>query len=507
MRGYVIERFPARFQFSVAGISSIILILSAVFAWRFFVAVTSLPYLHEDQVFQYLEPAHRLVYGYGFIPWEYRFGLRNWLLPGFLAVVLSGFREIGIDQPRLYIPLLQVLGAVLSMTSVYSSYVIGKNLSSKNAGLLAAVFVGFWSELTVFSTALVPELLAMYCGLSALALWSGPGERGHGIAIGILVGLCAVLRLQFAPVSLVILLLLWHSRGWRIAGAAGASAIMVGIAAGVLDYFFWGIPFASFYNNVLFNFVYKIANTFGERTIIYYFAALAVHSLLLFALAGLYGLWKWRRFFSLLLVIGAVLIPHSLIGHKEYRFVVMAIPLLLILLACAATEIARLPLLTGDWLKPAHLVTASVALASAHLTVSKSELRRDPRYEAALFLSERPEVRSVVDFSSLRWSSGGYTYFHRNVPLLFPDDLSPAMKANLASVASHIIVNKEERPIAGYMMLNQFGGIKILSQVTKRISYVKPETDYRSPAYHKVDGKFLPGVSPWPKNDFRLKGN
>ena len=37
---------------------------------------------HPDEVFQYLEQAHRLVYGYGFVPWEYRFARRNWLLPG-----------------------------------------------------------------------------------------------------------------------------------------------------------------------------------------------------------------------------------------------------------------------------------------------------------------------------------------------------------------------------------------------------------------------------------------
>ena len=32
---------------------------------------------HPDEVFQYFEQAHRLVYGYGFLPWEYRFGVRN----------------------------------------------------------------------------------------------------------------------------------------------------------------------------------------------------------------------------------------------------------------------------------------------------------------------------------------------------------------------------------------------------------------------------------------------
>ncbi|MSP03949.1 MAG: hypothetical protein EXR05_01570 [Acetobacteraceae bacterium] len=41
-----------------------------------------------DEVFQYLEPAHRLVHGTGLIAWEYAAGLRSWLLPGVLAAVL-----------------------------------------------------------------------------------------------------------------------------------------------------------------------------------------------------------------------------------------------------------------------------------------------------------------------------------------------------------------------------------------------------------------------------------
>ena len=35
-----------------------------------------------DEVFQYLEQAHRLVFHVGLVPWEYVLGIRNWLIPG-----------------------------------------------------------------------------------------------------------------------------------------------------------------------------------------------------------------------------------------------------------------------------------------------------------------------------------------------------------------------------------------------------------------------------------------
>src|SRR5689334_338901 len=66
---------------------------------------------HPDEVFQYLEQAHRLVYGYGFVPWEYRFGARNWLLPGTLAGLLEALRFAGLDRPTAYVPAVKSLFA------------------------------------------------------------------------------------------------------------------------------------------------------------------------------------------------------------------------------------------------------------------------------------------------------------------------------------------------------------------------------------------------------------
>ena len=40
---------------------------------------------HPDEAVQYLEQAHRLAFGSGLVPWEYRFGMRSWLLPVLLA--------------------------------------------------------------------------------------------------------------------------------------------------------------------------------------------------------------------------------------------------------------------------------------------------------------------------------------------------------------------------------------------------------------------------------------
>ena len=55
-----------------------------VVAW----AVRLLPMLLDpsgsrpDEIFQSLEPAHRLLTGWGIVSWEWRDGIRSWLFPG-----------------------------------------------------------------------------------------------------------------------------------------------------------------------------------------------------------------------------------------------------------------------------------------------------------------------------------------------------------------------------------------------------------------------------------------
>ena len=65
-------------------------VLALGFAARVAVAIISDVPLHYDEVMQYLEQAHRLVFGYGIVPWEYREGTRSWIVPGFIAGILYG---------------------------------------------------------------------------------------------------------------------------------------------------------------------------------------------------------------------------------------------------------------------------------------------------------------------------------------------------------------------------------------------------------------------------------
>ena len=51
-----------------------------------------------DEIFQTVEPAHRLVFGYGLVPWEFQLGMRFWLLPGTIAGLMEIARIIEIGR-------------------------------------------------------------------------------------------------------------------------------------------------------------------------------------------------------------------------------------------------------------------------------------------------------------------------------------------------------------------------------------------------------------------------
>ena len=99
-------------------LTALAVILVVAFLLRLFVAVKFPNINHPDEVFQYIEQAHRLVFKYGVIPWEFRDGVRSWLVPGFLAGLLKIFASLGVSQPSIYLFLVAATLSALSLSVV-----------------------------------------------------------------------------------------------------------------------------------------------------------------------------------------------------------------------------------------------------------------------------------------------------------------------------------------------------------------------------------------------------
>lgn len=73
-----------------------------LFLWIFRLANSFIvsSYIDPDEFWQSLEPAHRLVFGYGYLTWEWRRGnaIRSWLFPLLFASTYKLLQLFGLDD-------------------------------------------------------------------------------------------------------------------------------------------------------------------------------------------------------------------------------------------------------------------------------------------------------------------------------------------------------------------------------------------------------------------------
>jgi hypothetical protein len=451
---------------------------------------------YPDELFQYLEQAHRLVYGYGFIPWEYRFGARNWLLPGTLAVLLEVLRLLGLDQPTAYVPIIKSALAILSVSIVYGCYVIGRNLFQEESGRLAAVLAAVWYELLYASNLATPEVLGAYAIVGCLALLTGELDNRKAFWAGLLLGVSVALRVQYALPGVALWVFVTIAFGWRTALCLAASGTAVLVSAGMLDAWSWGVPFISYYNNIVLNLVSGASLIFGQKPLLWYTYALSLASAGLYPIAVGYGLVTWKKCWPVLLLLACVLVPHSLVAHKEYRFVFLVTPLLLLLLADAI--VSGLTQLHGNlgirWAQP--LAIALFVGTSLVGCLAQGVLKRDNRLLATLELSRRTDVSAVLDLTGNWWGSGGFYYLHRNVPYYFREQIEGLPATDIRGLVSHVLVPVGEQDIPGFRVATTYSTVVILEQVSPPSGYRRLASDGREPRQPGVDDRLTPIVRP-----------
>jgi len=465
---------------------------------------------HADEIFQIFEQAHRAVFGYGIVPWEYRFGTRSWLTPGLVAGVLQVCRMLGLTDPGSYTLAVKLVLCGLSASLILSSYAIGRRLGSQRAGLLAAFFAAFWYELIYFAPRPLTTPLATYAFFGSLALALRPSDRPAPLAVGALAALAVAVRIQMLPAAAVLgAFALWH---WdrRACLRAAAGAVAVAIAAAALDHVTWGAPLRSYINNYVFNVAYGISAIFGTNPAYWYLEVLAITSGGLFAATLAWALLRPRAVALPLLCLVALLLAHSAIGHKEYRFVLTAVPLFGVLLAVLVdsaieTRVPRARQRFAGCAVAAVLGGLSLAglldaLPGQARVFDCAPLARDPSLAAYRSLARNPEVGAVLDLTNDWTSSGGYSHFHRDVPLYFRVDVrSGALpRSEWGRHVTHVIARRRrERPV-DFDLASTHGDLVIWRNRDRPEELLAMPGYSRHRLHEDIDDVFAPQITPDP---------
>ncbi|MBA3518959.1 MAG: hypothetical protein H0T75_15280 [Rhizobiales bacterium] len=222
---------------------------------------------HPDEIFQTLEPAHRLWTGWGVVSWEWRDGIRSWLFPGFLFLMMHA--ELII--PSWDAVLLGIAGvlSILSLSVVVIGFLLGFHYRGLAGGILAGVACAVWPDLVYFAPKTLTEVVAAHVMLVAAYLAHIAVQRPELASsryfglVGLVVGTAFCFRFH---VSLALLAIaVWACRtDWRsrwvplVLGAAVPVALLA-----LLDFITWGSPFQSVWKNIWVNLVEGRSHIYG----------------------------------------------------------------------------------------------------------------------------------------------------------------------------------------------------------------------------------------------------
>ena len=422
------------------------LVMALAAALRVLTAVTGDWLLRTDELFQYLEQAHRVVFGYGEIPWEFRFGMRSWLLPMMSVPPLWFAKMMDWTSPDIYAPMVRSFHALLSLTVPAGMYLFTRRIHGEHAARVAMIFGAFWHELVVLSPHPTAENTAMVFLFAALMLTTrNPGITARA-AIGFFLAMVIVYRVQYAPAAGIagLLLLVRPPLSANIAMVIAGLAALA--AAGAVDYFTWGGFGQSYINYFKLQFSGYTKYTAKPSSALH-FQSLMIASAGLFYLALICALFYLRRLWLPMAFFLSVQIPHN-IFVGEYTNTLLGVPFVLIIAACVVAEwiVSRAkkpkrgdsllehisPRKAAAWFGAAILAVSGLAYGGwlpnqTHMYVFKNPrpLFYDNKYfKVNKAFSGMPEekVRGIVFLipGGSAHHFGGYYYTHQNAPMFFP---------------------------------------------------------------------------------------
>jgi hypothetical protein len=415
-----------------------------------------LPSIHRpDEVFQALEPAHRLWSGFGVVTWEWRDGIRSWLFPGAIAGLMAVASHVG-PGPEIYLPVIAGALSLLSLGVVATGVALGWRHHRLAGAVLCGVLCTVWPELVYFAPRTLSEvqagnLLVVAAGLASVPRETLAGRRGaaRDAAIGALLGVVFALRFQLAPAAAVVALCAGRADVRRAWPALAAGAALPLATLGLCDWIAWGTPFQSVWKNLVVNLVERRSEIYGVEPPGWYLVQLVRLWGAAFLPVALFFVLGASRAPVMALVAAAVVLPHSLIAHKEISFIYAALPPIMITAGLGTARVLA-------WLRggtgpapqraalPLVLAAAGLWTAVAALTAESGLAPMWARRSAMLALlhdaRQRPDLCGVgLLGSQFLWHiTGGYAYLDRPVPLYLLH--TPVRLAAARAAVNYLIV-------------------------------------------------------------------
>ena len=414
-------------------------LLLIAFAVRVLLAFTRETILHPDEIFQNLEQAHYFVYKAGITPWEYFAGLRSYLIPSFIAAILFVLKLLGLTSPEVYVPVVRVVFCLFSMLLPIGMFCFARRFFNLPIAIMSLLFGCFFKDFLFYAHKPLPTLIATNFLMGAFLFYdrlepktpslsdSAPSKQSL-LRLSLFTGMIvftSALRIQLFPVSFFILAVLYYSffkqKKKQELQILVLSAAIWTFAVGLFDVITWrDIPWYSYLRNFQLNLLEGYASTFGTRPWYWYFKIIFWNYYGLFFLGMLLSIYKKQWYLIALLLL--ILLPHSLIAHKEGRFMFTTLPLFLLMIAYVshtnAPEFFQGQSHLGNqrrWsLGLIGLLWTIPPLPPIEFTTPEEKTRHVLKAFQTLYHAD--DV-SGVGVDNYYYNGAGYYYLHKKVPL------------------------------------------------------------------------------------------
>ncbi|XVF34305.1 hypothetical protein REPUB_Repub18cG0048100 [Reevesia pubescens] len=295
-------------------------------------------YFNPDEHWQALEVAHRIAFGYGHLTWEWEKGIRSYLHPMLFALFYKFLALLGLDTPWFMIKAPRLLQSIFSavgdlylyklslvlfgdgiakwalfsqLANWFMFFCFNRTLSNSLETVLTLVGLYYWPSMRS-SANKVPSVSRKWgLALAALACAIRPTSAITWVYVGLLELYLTHERLRFIFLELIPI-----------------GTVVLGFMC-LLDRLMYGTWVLVPLNFLKFNFLSSGGDYYGTHKWHWYFTqgfSVMLFSFLPFCIAGIIKSKYWK----LSGLILWVLVLYSILGHKEFRFVLPMLPICLI---------------------------------------------------------------------------------------------------------------------------------------------------------------------------------
>ncbi|KAK9275656.1 hypothetical protein L1049_022923 [Liquidambar formosana] len=294
-------------------------------------------YFNPDEHWQALEVAHRITFGYGHLTWEWKRGIRSYLHPMVFALLYQVLAFFRLDTPWFMMKAPRLLQSIFSavgdfylyklsdvlfgncvgqwalfsqLANWFMFFCITRTLSNSLETVLTLVGLYYWPCIRVSSNK--GELVSRKWGLfvAALACAIRPTSAITWVYVGLLELFVTRDRLRFIFLELVPI------------------GILVLTLTCLLDRLMYGSWILVPLNFLRFNFLSSGGDYYGTHKWHWYFTQgfpVMLFTFLPFSVVGIVLSKQWKLSGLIAWVLGL----YSVLGHKEFRFVLPVLPIAL----------------------------------------------------------------------------------------------------------------------------------------------------------------------------------